>query len=537
MGYGFNLKHNHMIVGKAGIESNEKWQVNLLRNKVLMTGNASVVEQFYKHWLGEFEDVYEKRAMYNAFWYNVQADNARVFFGLIKMINDAFVRMITGGGVEFKVRESGKEYSGEVDYDEELTKRLRDILDFNEFEDKKWAMAESYQSGVGFAPIKISVDEDISPHPIVEVTRPERVEVFERRGITYGYMFKKQYEVDNNTFEVREIIEKVDQKPHVRYEVWITSTQNPQQIPIGSLNADTFQALELQHLVNEDGEAFDDVFEDLSDLPVILKNNTGNNPAFPQSPFGEADTQGLHTIEDALSELMSGMVEEVRKGKIKVLISEDLVPKDEHGQAGKFNDFNLSYEIMGKDETENKNLIQIVQGDINSDKYINAIGQFISYGCNIANIHPITVGITGVESIDASQESQVEREKVSMRTREKKLQSWRRELKKLFKLLLETQDIIDSKQVGDYEIELSFGQFENPSRESIVNVLSEAVQGNVLSTLDAMKQYHGDEKSEDEVYMSYLRWKLESNVGLSQKEQAFYQEKTGEQLIVEDDAE
>jgi hypothetical protein len=267
---------------------------------------------------------------------------------------------------------------------------------------------------------------------------------------------------------------------------------------------------------------------ELTDIPVLLKNNTAYNSWFPQSPFGEADTQGLETIEDALSELLSGMVEEVRKGRIKVLIAEQLVPKDKNGLSKGFDDFNLDYEIIKEDEKDAKNLIQIVQGDINTEKYIAGTAALIMYGCNKANIHPITVGITGVESIIASQESQVEREKVSFRTRETKLESWRKEFERFFPILLQLEDILKNTKPQEYKVKIEFGNFSNPTRESIIDMLNKAVTAGVLSIWEAQDEYYGEDIPEDEKEERYIRTLVEKGIPLTDAQAAKYNEITTE---------
>jgi len=535
MKYGFNMKHNDLI---QHLESNDRFELNLYKNKVFLTGNSSVVEKYYKEDIAKFEDRYELLARRNMFWYNVQHQNARVFFGLIKMINDAFVKLITSGGFEAQVKVKGKTYPEGTEFDEEQTKRLNDILNFNEFKDNKWGLAESFQSGLGYAPIKISIDESLSPHPIIEVIKPERAEVVKKRGITQEYKFKSRKEFDGKQYELQEVYRMEDKTPVIEYRLLMIE-QDPIEMNIETLynnNHEMFEALGLNDLIVE-GELktvyYD--FEKLNDFPVILKNNTAYNSSYPLSPFGEPDTQGLDQIEDALSENLSSMIEEIRKGRIKVMISEDLVPKNKNGESTGFNDFRLDYEVIGSDAAKGESKIEIVQGKINSEKYLAGISSLIAYGCNKANIHPITVGITGVESIDASQESQVEREKVSMRTRETKLRDWRKALEKLFNMLLKTQDIIDNVEPQEYDITINFGQFANPSQENIVNLLSKAVEGSIISMREAQDRYFGEDMSDDEKEVAYIRTLIEKGVALTPAQRYFYEEKSKEIYGVTDE--
>ena len=539
MNYGFNMKHNYLI---NDLESNARFEFNLYRNKVLLSGDSSAVEKFYKEDYAKFSalDKYGRSARYNSFWFNVQPHNARVFFGIISMINETFVNLITSGGVKAKVKVKGKQYAEDQEEDEEQSERLDGILQANDFYDKKWGLAESYQSGLGYAPFKISIDEGLLDTPILEVIRPEITEVIKERGIIQGYKFKSRKRVGDDDFEIQEIVMKDGNGPIIQYRVLAIDGEEPRQINIANLTDGMLEALGISFLKVKDGEevgiqtTFYE-FSELSDLPVVLKNNTAHNRMFPTSPFGVADTQGLETIEDALSELLSSMVEEVRKGRIKVLISEDLVPTNAEGGKMQFNDFRMDYEIMSGDSAEGGSKIEVVQGKINSEKYLSGIASLISYACNLVSLHPITVGITGVESIDASQESQMEREKVSMRTREKKMKSWRETLESLFNLLLQTQDIMDGKTPEEYEIALEFGNFTNPSKENIVDILSKAVEGSVISMRTAQDQYHGEDLTDEEKEVAYVATLIEKGIALTPAQRFFYEEKSKELYGVSDE--
>ena len=539
MNYGFNMKHNYLI---NDLESNARFEFNLYRNKVLLSGDSSAVEKFYKEDYAKFSalDKYGRSARYNSFWFNVQPHNARVFFGIISMINETFVNLITSGGVQAKVKVKGKQYAEGQEEDEEQSERLDGILKANDFYDKKWGLAESYQSGLGYAPFKISIDEGVLDTPILEVIRPEITEVIKERGIIQGYKFKSRKRVGDDDFEIQEIVMKDGNGPIIQYRVLAIDGEEPRQINIANLTDGMLEALGISFLKVKDGEevgiqtTFYE-FSELSDLPVVLKNNTAHNRMFPTSPFGVADTQGLETIEDALSELLSSMVEEVRKGRIKVLISEDLVPTNAEGGKMQFNDFRMDYEIMSGDSAEGGSKIEVVQGKINSEKYLSGIASLISYACNLVSLHPITVGITGVESIDASQESQMEREKVSMRTREKKMKSWRETLESLFNLLLQTQDIMDGKTPEEYEIALEFGNFTNPSKENIVDILSKAVEGSVISMRTAQDQYHGEDLTDEEKEVAYVATLIEKGIALTPAQRFFYEEKSKELYGVSDE--
>lgn len=519
--YKVNLDYQKMI---DEIEGNDRFEINVLTNKVLLTGDAAVVERFYKEEYAKFRGKYDKKRVSNYFWHNVGPRNARVFFGIVKMINDTMVKLVTNGGLVAKVM-NGKEEAVEE------SKRLNMILEKNDFEASKWGLCESFQSGYGYGSFKISYDKDIVDVPIIEVLKPEITEVVTRRGFKTGYIFKERVTVGSTEYEVREIYYKENQSVYIKYEVWNVDSE-PMLMKFSEIDNDLRVALSIDWLEDEIVEAY----STLNKIPVQLKNNTAYNSWFPTSPYGEADTQGLETTEDALSEVLSGMIDEIRKGKIKVLISETLLQMTQDGQAKGMDDFKLDYEIIKGDEANGKPVIQIIQGEINSEKYLKTIAQLIMYACNKAGLHPITLGLTGVESIAASQESQTEREKVSLRTREDKLKKWRKSLQDLFTSVLQVDDVMNERPVQDYTIQIDFGEFSNPTPESMIDALSKAITSGVLSIQEAQDQYFDEDKTPEEKELAYIQTLVEKSLPITPQQAALYNGTTVEEEIAKANA-
>jgi len=516
--YGFNLKHNDLL---NQLDSNVKFELNLYKNKVLLTGDAATVERFYKEDIGKFSslDKYEKLVYDSSFWQNVEWHNARVFFGITKMINDAFVRLVTNGGFDVRVNNNDQD-----------TERLEKILTFNQFKDALWGKGESFQSGLGYFAYKIDIDTEIANVPIVELIDPSQIETITKRGFVVGFKFKKRYQINDTDYEVHEVYRKENGSPLLEYLVWRDNANNGEYVPFEKLTMEECAELGLLDDKGKKINPINTTFENLSDIPVILKNNTAYNTFFTQSPYGEADTQGIDTIEDALSETLSSMIEEIRKGRIKHFISEELLETGADGTKKGFSEFKTAYELVsGATEQEGgKSYITTEQGKINSEKYLAGARELIANAINKANLHPITVGVTGLESIVASSESQQEREKTSLRTREMKLKSWRKSLVKLFKLLLETQDIIENKKPQEYNITIDFGEFTNPNPESVINLLGKSIQEGLMSTQQAIKKYHGEDLSDEEILLESIAARLEGNKQITASELRWYDRKIAE---------
>jgi hypothetical protein len=109
---------------------------------------------------------------------------------------------------------------------------------------------------------------------------------------------------------------------------------------------------------------------------------------------------------------------------------------------------------------------------------------------NKAGLSPTTIGLTGLESINSSAESQDAREKTSMRTRQVCLDSWALTLKELMNRYLQVRDYMNNREIVDYSdlINVTFNEYTNPTLENITNVLAKQVQTGLKSQMTAIKE-------------------------------------------------
>ena len=119
------------------------------------------------------------------------------------------------------------------------------------------------------------------------------------------------------------------------------------------------------------------------------------------------------------------MVQEFRDGKIKNFWPSNLLPTDPLDNNKTYlppalkKDFIVYTSGIGEKEQPDK--VEQVQGDIHSEKYLESYKKLLETIVNNAGLSPQTLGVTGLDSTAASEESQELREKTSIRTREKKV--------------------------------------------------------------------------------------------------------------------
>ena len=201
------------------------------------------------------------------------------------------------------------------------------------------------------------------------------------------------------------------------------------------------------------------------------------------------------------------MIDAIRKGGIKIFMDDSMIPQDAEGNDLAINPFNKTIVTTrgSSSPAANDELYKVVQGDIAWQSYTETIKILMSTAINKAGLSPTTLGLTGLESINSSQESQDAREKPSMRKREIALNGWRKTLTELFNRYLQIQDYIDGRDVEDYRdlINITFNEYTNPTVENVTDVLVKQVAGGIKSPLTAIKDLNkgmSDENAEEEYY-------------------------------------
>lgn len=243
----------------------------------------------------------------------------------------------------------------------------------------------------------------------------------------------------------------------------------------------------------------------LKDFLIIFKKNDNSNQLY-KGERGVPDIQGLADIEDALTESISDLIDAIRKGGLKEFVSDELIPQDENGNDMRLNHFNKTIITTKGSSTpgDSSALWNVVQGQINWEAYTQTIQNLMSVAINKAGLSPTTLGLTGLESINSSAESQDAREKPSMRTREISLNGWRTTLKELFNRYLQVRDYIHGERPQDYSrlIQITFNEYTNPTVENVTDVLVKQVKGGIKSPLTAIKELNkgiSDEEAEEEL--------------------------------------
>ena len=112
-------------------------------------------------------------------------------------------------------------------------------------------------------------------------------------------------------------------------------------------------------------------------------------------------------------------------------------------------------------------------------------------------ISPSTLGIDTKKLENA--EAQREKEKTTLYTRNAIIEAFTEMIPKLITSVLMVKDGMTNKglsQLLDFDVNVDFGEYANPSFEAVVETVTKAKQGGVMSIRTALDEMYGESKED-----------------------------------------
>lgn len=474
--YGFRLKNREII---DNIRSPYIYEFNLARNLALLSNDPAVIRYFYQIDAPKFmKDQWLQMEVTDKFLAQYRPGQAFAYFGICPMIVQAKVNLLASTGFECQ--------SNDKEIDEILNKAKDDAR-----LEQKFADGVYWESGIGDFAYRLSYNPKVSKDPIITVIEPQHLEVNYAGGKIKSFVIKEVSGEDSN-YEL--------------HELWYKNTDNKVVVEYKFFYDGKYVSSEDKALIDECRLHFDSDIDltakvlPFDDFMIVFKKNANANQLY-RGERGVPDIQGLDTIEDALTETASDLIDAIRKGGVKEYVSEELIPQDEKGNDLRLDHFNKTIiTTKGSSNPANpKALWNVVQGDIKWEAYIQTMQTLISTAINKAGLSPTTLGLTGLESINSSAESQEARERTSLRRRELDLKEWALTLKDLLNKYLQMKDYIAGREILDYSdlIKIHFNDYVTPSVENITDVLAAQVSAGIKSQKHAIKELNDGYEDED----------------------------------------
>ncbi len=492
------IKFNPYAVAMIDSETDKDFSRRITEYRVWSMGNSYVLRRF-------FVGTLEYRTC-NYFWTRAPLSYRMIHSGLPGLICSKMPRILFGNGIAPTV--SVYKDSGEVDKNK--TKAATDytlqLIDKVKLRDVLTECATNESWG-GHSFIKFSFDTDLSNFPIIEAADIMSTEVVKERNETVAIIFKTWYEDKKKGNQQRKY--RLDEiyttdatgDAVIRYELYELTTGEEKRVPLNSIP----ETQKIVEAVNGDDEV---VFTGLKGMLAFEKPNKLPSLEFPHSNYGASDFEGATDSFDAVDEAYSTIINEIRDNRTFRYFASHNFRRDKN-----------TGEILTPDDGFTKNFV-LTEGDIDQEQGVNKnriVDQIpdkteehkakyltaVTVALNKAGLSPYSIGITGLESINQSAESQQERNKVTLETRKAKLELWTPYLSKVLSQLLAFNTYLlntvgvkqDDMPLPDMDITLStvtidFGEYLQDTDKDLVDIWGLAKSQGISSTQNAVRELH-----------------------------------------------
>lgn len=449
------------------------FQGNVLKNRIWYRGDPSELDQFFKQ--SAYDLVSKSR-----FWCAVPSEDLN-----IRKIHSGLPAMITDRLSDIVISDMDM-----VDLDnEELNSLWNDIAIDNKFVEMLGsAINETLITGDGA--FKITIDTDVTEYPIIEFFSGERVDYNYKRGRLYEILFYTDYPVGTKTYK----LEETYGKGYITYKLY---DEAGKEVPL------TY--------VEDTATLKDATFTGNFIMGIPLK-------FFKSTKFrdrGKSIFDSKSDSFDALDEIISQWIDAIRDGRVVKYIPEDLIPKNPMtGELLKPNSFDNKFIKVGSSLAEDsKNEIDMKQAQINYDAFANSYSNAVDM-CLQGIISPSTLGIDLKKTDNA--EAQREKEKATLYTRGKIVDTLQEVIPELVKLVLMINDLMVSRNPGEYVATVTFGEYASPSFDNVVEIVGKAKSYGIMSTEQCIEELYGDTWSEEDKATEVQRLKEENGATMEE---------------------
>jgi hypothetical protein len=477
-------------------------------------GNSKQIRDFYT------QD--SDSASLNYFWKTALKEYLKLHCGVPSLISSKMATILFGGGYTANVEIYRINPEGNVSdkIDKDKSQAVEDTIQvLSEKTALKDLLEEAAQteSWSGHLFVKFSYDTALSQFPIIEVVDIRNAEVEKERGITKSITFKNWYEYGTMT----------NKRVYCHKEIYTTNDAGEAVIQnkLEELksNGDIVECAltDIEETKELDPEI---TFTGLKGMIAFDKPNKTPNNEFPDSPYGASDYMGAIDSFDALDEVYSEIIKEIRDNKTMRYIPDNMMEVDDDGVA-KFNPYVTNHvKVHANLDQNSKNEINITEIADKTEQHKEKWKVALTTAINKAGLSPLALGITGLEAVNAGEQSQRERNKATLETRSMKLKKWTPFLAKLLLKLLEfnswmqrtlrvNQEGVDKIEVDwtNCNVFVKFGDYITDSIKDKRTELGNAKQQGIMSIEQIIEEQYPD-WSEEQKLAEINRIKFEQNM-------------------------
>lgn len=458
---------------------------SIVLNEVLTKEIANIIYRtWYKGDPKQLSQLYEQLDTTDTMFWAAKSTKGleirKIHIGLPALIIDILVNIVTTdfNGIEI----TSQNTTIHQDRWEEIAKE-------NKFEKLLKKMLTDAGT-VGDGAFKLSYDTEMSKLPIIEWYPSEQVDFVLKRGRIVEIVFHTIYTENKKQYRFSEHYGY----GYIKYKLY---NSNGKEIPLNSISQTAW--------IDGIGIQFDKSY--MWAVPV----------RFGESSYegrGKGLIEGKEGDFDSVDEAWSQWMDALRAGRTKQYIPECFVPTDPKTlQKMTPNPFDNRFIQVGNDikENGNGNKIYTESAPIQHESYLATYVTALDL-CLQGLISPSTLGID-MKKLDNA-DAQREKEKATLYTRQKFIEMLDNVLPELVKAVLNADSQFNNKGIitDDLSIDVNFGEYANPSFESVVETVGKARQYEVMSIEQSVEEMYGDSKDDEWKAKEVQRIKAEKGI-------------------------
>ena len=451
------------VNGSISIQETLDYEGNAIKNQIWYRGESEELSQLYSQIDGD------KTRFWSASC-TIGMEIRKIHVGLPAMLCDMLASIVTD---DMNLIDAG---SRQTEWD-----KIAEENDFIEL--VKQAITETLYIGDGA--FKISFETNLSKYPIWEFYTVDKTEITKDRGRVKEIVFKTVYNVQRQEYVLLEHYGI----GYIHYE-----------LTRGGREYDLSVIPELAHLSDV---TWNDKF--IMAVPIMFYKSA------KYKGRGKSIFDAKIDNFDALDEAWSQWMDALRKNRTKEYIPENMLPRNPlDGKVLKPNAFDNAYiQTDGSMAEGTVNKIELVQGNIPHESYLATYITALDL-CLQGIMSPSTLGID-VKKLDNA-EAQREKEKATLYSRNNIVEQLQKVLPKLVTATFNAIDTLNKTAIKDIDIDVTFGEYANPSFESQVETVSKAKQGGIMSIEASVDELYGDTKDDEWKQEEIARLKAEQGI-------------------------
>lgn len=353
-----------------------------------------------------------------------------------------------------------------------------EIAEENDFSHKLTQQGRPLTLATGFGGWKVNFNTALSKQPLWEYYDGEYVEYIYKAGLLIGIIFKSFYKKSDKNYVLLEVRSKANGNSYIEYKLF---------------------RLEKNDEVTEVDK---DLFPELGGLKDIVIPNYNQILAVPARYFydplnpkyGKSIYAGKLDLFDMLDEIWSQASQTNRVSTPVEYYSPDALDRSVNGSIGVPNLYNRQFVQKAGVPDGDGNLsndIITTQPDLNFDKYGGLAKDILDYILT-GVLSPASLGIDVSRKDNA--DAQREKEKITIMTRNNIIDAETIMIRKIVEISLDIKQYLATQQIvkQEYEIDIKYNEFANPSFENQIQILGTAWVNGEISTPKYVDLLWGD---------------------------------------------